>query len=573
MNGRICTTLAVGLFLAELDGPVEVAGASCEGVSFHIQQLNASDAATGDHFGWALAMQDATLLVASPEADSPSPTLGTGAAYVFQLNGTAWSQAARLTASDRAVDDEYGGRVAMSGDTIAVGARQDNDHGDDSGSVYVYSRPPGGWSTATETLKLTASDGAAGDVFGGAVALSSDLLIVGAFNDDDRGADSGSAYLFVRSDISWTNATEVAKLNAGDGSAGDRFGVAVAGDGDLVVIGADQTSNGGPGTTYIFERFGTDWVQTAKLSASDGRSQDRFGFAVAVRGDVIAVGAFLADASGLDSGAAYLFVRPSTGWTNMTETAKLTASDGAANDMLGVSLDFNDDQVVAVGTHAHRSQSSNPGAAYLYVRPHNGWASTVENLIARAPNGQPGDQFGTSIGMSDGKLAVGANAVANFTGAAYVFGVDGDCDASGELDACEVLEDPSLDNDQNGVLDVCEVISVLIDIKPGSATNSIQLGSRGLVPVAILTTEEFDAAEVDPDTVQLAGSSVAIRGNGSRLLASLIDVDGDGDLDLMLHVSTENLALDTGATLATLTGETWDGESIEGSDTVNIVPP
>src|SRR3972149_7460312 len=102
MNGRICTTLAVGLFLAELDGPVEVAGASCEGVSFHIQQLNASDAATGDHFGWALAMQDATLLVASPEADSPSPTLGTGAAYVFQLNGTAWSQAARLTASDRA---------------------------------------------------------------------------------------------------------------------------------------------------------------------------------------------------------------------------------------------------------------------------------------------------------------------------------------------------------------------------------------------------------------------------------------------------------------------------------------
>ena len=121
--------------------------------------------------------------------------------------------------------------------------------------------------------------------------------------------------------------------------------------------------------------------------------------------------------------------------------------------------------------------------------------------------------------------------------------------------------------------DACEVISVAIDIKPGSDPNSINLGSRGVIPVAILTTDDFDAGSVNPDTVKLAGSSVAIRGNGSRSLASLDDVDHDGDWDLMLQVSTDNLQLQVGATTAVLTAMTWDGEAIEGSDTVNIVPP
>lgn len=115
------------------------------------------------------------------------------------------------------------------------------------------------------------------------------------------------------------------------------------------------------------------------------------------------------------------------------------------------------------------------------------------------------------------------------------------------------------------------VTQVIIDIKPGSDPNSINLGSHGVIPVAILTTEDFDATTVDPDTVELAGSSVAIRGNGKRALASFEDVDDDGDIDLMLNVETENLSLETGATEATLTGETFDGQAIIGSDTIVIV--
>ncbi|MCH8148088.1 MAG: hypothetical protein IH987_08875 [Planctomycetes bacterium] len=115
------------------------------------------------------------------------------------------------------------------------------------------------------------------------------------------------------------------------------------------------------------------------------------------------------------------------------------------------------------------------------------------------------------------------------------------------------------------------IITVVIDIKPGSDPNSINLGSHGVVPVAILTTGEFDATTVDPDTINLAGASIALRGNGRRLLASYEDVDDDGDDDLMLHIETENLQLETGATEAILTGKTFDGQDISGMDTIVIV--
>ena len=174
----------------------------------------------------------------------------------------------------------------------------------------------------------------------------------------------------------------------------------------------------------------------------------------------------------------------------------------------------------------------------------------------------------------------------------FVNGASGDFHLSGEspcIDAGDnsaVLDPKDLDGnprivDGNG--DAVEevdmgafefqlpVIAVLIDIKPGSDPNSINLGSHGVIPVAVLTTDDFDATTVDPDTVELAGSSVALRGNGNRLLASIEDVDDDGDVDLVLQVETENLTLETGATQVTLTGETFSGHQIVGVDTIVIV--
>ena len=114
---------------------------------------------------------------------------------------------------------------------------------------------------------------------------------------------------------------------------------------------------------------------------------------------------------------------------------------------------------------------------------------------------------------------------------------------------------------------------IVIDIKPGSDPNPINQGSNGLIPVAIFTTDSFDAADVDPDTVTLNGAGVAVRGKAEKLMARLEDVDGDGEDDLILQVETqsEGVVWETGQ--VTLTGKTYDGVDIEGTDEVVIVPP
>ena len=186
----------------------------------------------------------------------------------------------------------------MDGDTMVVGARMDDGSGSNSGSAYVFVKPSTGWTTTTEMAKMTASDGAAGDRFGTSVSVGGDTVVVVAYRDDDNGADSGSAYVFVRpSDGEWTTATETAKLTASDGAADDEFGWSVSVDGDTMVVGAplDDGSGSNSGSAYVFVKPSTGWAtttETAKLTASDGAEGDRFGTSVSVGGDTIAVGAY-----------------------------------------------------------------------------------------------------------------------------------------------------------------------------------------------------------------------------------------------------------------------------------------
>ena len=169
-------------------------------------------------------------------------------------------------------------------------------------------------NTALEQAKLTAADAAAGDRFGWSVSMDGDYAVVGAYNDDDRGTNSGAAYIFKRDGTTWT---QQAKFTAADAAAEDQFGWSVCLNGDYAVVGAncDDDLGNNSGSAYIFKRVGTTWSQAAKLTATDVAAGDRFGFSVSINGDYALAGAFQNDDHGTDSGSAYIFKRNGTTWS------------------------------------------------------------------------------------------------------------------------------------------------------------------------------------------------------------------------------------------------------------------
>lgn len=294
---------------------------------------------------------------------------------------------ARLTASDGGASDSFGEAVAVDGDTVIVGAFSDDvGSGTSQGSAYVFVRPVGGWSgLLRESAKLIASDGAPGDHFGhSAVAVNGDTVVVGAhFDDIGRNFSQGSAYVFVQPPAGWAGLlTENAKLTASDGGSGDTLGDSVGVSGDTVAVyavGADVGGNRDQGAVYVYMMPPGGWAgpltENAKLLASDGVAGD-FGFlddALGVGGDTVVVGAPGDDVGPQSNrGSAYVYVRPPGGWTGLlTESARLAASDGTANDSFGRSVAVSGDTVVIGASTAGRPP------VYVYVEPPGGWAGTL----------------------------------------------------------------------------------------------------------------------------------------------------------------------------------------------------
>ena len=338
-----------------------------------------------------------------------------------QANNTADSDvninSFTLTASDGMTLDLFGSSVAISGDTVVVGApfvaRQ-------RGSAYVFVRPPSGWANMTQVAELTASDGKEGDIFGVSVAISGDTLIVGAPDATINGnREQGAAYVFVKPAGGWQNTTETAKLVASDGNVYRDFGEAVSINGNTVVVGAPQGTGDfpGPGLAYIFVEPAGGWsnmTQTAELSASDGTDGGDFGASVSISGNTVVVGATQGSCScDAGPGAAYVFAEPSDGWTNMTQTAKLRASDGMVGDALGVSVSISGN-TIAVGASNHDG-----GRAYVFVEPTGGWVNMKQT--AELKDGMIGSCLGISISLYGNELLAGAPCFQNDRGAAFLF--------------------------------------------------------------------------------------------------------------------------------------------------------
>jgi hypothetical protein len=347
-----------------------------------------------------------------------------GMAYVLFYSGTQWITQAELTATDGNIGDGFGSVIDVSGDQVVVGAFRNDENGSNSGSAYVFTKPSGGWTSMTQTAKLTASDGTTNDEFGISVAISGDDIVVGAHFDDVSGSNAGSAYVFTKPGTGWVSMTQTAKITASDKAAGDEFGQAVSISENTVVVGSYKDD--GKGSAYVFTKPGSGWnnmTQTAKLTASDGAEGDNFGTAIDVFGNHIVVGSTDDDDNGSNSGSAYVFTKPGAGWASMTQTAKLTASDGAASDDFGNKVGISDGFVV-IGSFQDDDSGSRSGSAYIFPKPSGGWISANETTKITASDGAPDDYFGFSVAISGNFIILGSygdDDKGSSTGSAYIF--------------------------------------------------------------------------------------------------------------------------------------------------------
>ncbi len=382
--------------------------ASLTSADGEVTQLIGSDTTTSDQFGFAIDVSGDTAVVGVP-LDNNIGGSDAGAVFVFRWTGIKWIQEAKLITNDAVANDQLGFSVAIEGDTIAVGAPFDSDVCCGTGSIYIFQRTGVTW---TQITKFTASGIGSQDNLGRSLAMDGDTIVAGALFDDEP-SNSGAIYVFRGSGASWT---QEQKLKASDAATSDEFGLNLDISGDTIVAGAhlhDDIPNDS-GAAYVFTRSGTTWSQEQKLTPNDATAGDQFGRSVGISGNTIVAGAHRNLAL---RGAAYAFTRSGTTWT---QEQKLTSSDSSPNREFGsyVAIEGN---IAIIAANMDDSGASNSGAAYSFSRSGTTWTQE-EKLKAIHPISS--DQFGTMLAMEGETLLVGMpfdDDAGNSSGSVFAF--------------------------------------------------------------------------------------------------------------------------------------------------------
>jgi len=366
----------------------------------------------------------------------------TGLAYVLYFNGTEWETQATLKALNGASGDEFGYAVAISGNTIVVGAWNDNSEG----TVYVFERPVSGWSgnNVFEDAILHPTNPETDEYFGKSLDIDGDVIVVGAYGDNSL---RGSAYVYVKPDTGWENMTQTAKLTSSVEQDGDDFGKSVSISGDVIVIGAyqdDYSSISNCGSAYIYVKPATGWESTdaydQKLTAYDKEAEDKFGRSVAIDGNTLVVGAY---GKNSDAGVAYVYGNNGSTWNNF---GKLIASDSDTDDKFGISVDIQGNSVIVGAYENSYNSATNNGTAYIFTKPVSGWTDMNETQMLYASDYTSYDRFGISVAITDENICVGSylsNADGTNSGSAYWFNNCTPTSSTIIEEACETYTSPS----------------------------------------------------------------------------------------------------------------------------------
>jgi glutamine cyclotransferase len=519
------------------------------------KQLIASDGKAFDRFGCSVAIDGDRIVVGAREKDGIGAN--SGGAYVFRYSGSQWVEEAALQASDMASLDEFGSAVDIDGNTIMVGAQKDPVNLWNSGSVYVYRFNGTSWVETQRFFPQPAVDLA---YFGASLSLDGDTVVVGASQDDDYVISNGAVHVFHFNGSNWV---ESEKLFAPDPKRDAMFGQSVSLDGDTLVVGAPSNVLR-RGSAYVFKKMGDQWAPTrkvvgdapedsdlfgcsvsisgsrvfvgsyydsqlapiagaayvfdandpqtiairradAKLFGSQTDGYDEFGSAVAVRGNRAIVGARGDEQGTLSTGAAYVYRNPGSGWA---EEQRLVAPSGAASDLFGSAVAIEGNVAVVCAEGDDNAKGQDAGSAFVFRN--NGTAWVLEQQLL-ASDGKASDRFGCSVAIAGDRIVVGArekDGIGANSGGAYVFRYSGS----------QWVEEAALQASDMASLDEFGS-AVAIDgntIMVGAQKDPIGGGSSGSVYVYHYTgTSWAEAQRFYPqagDDLAYFGNSIALDG-------------------------------------------------------------